>query len=543
MSAATGTGNRLRSAGAATATATTISAHPTGPGERPPPSRPTSSTVPATTNAPSPTATAMYARSGPMYARSGPGAARGRRFRPLVVGKTATMSPRRRLPPQLAVAVLVAVPGTYLGAAAAFGWPHPQLAPALAALIFGVAIVGAAFVLSWAAEAAQVDLSAGLALALLALLAVLPEYAVDFVFSLQAGHVYAAHGGRCVAAAGGVNPCALALANVTGANRVLVGVGWPLVVAVASFAALRARRRGGHDTVSTHPGRVQMPRTMAAEVVFLGIATVYTLFIPLRHTLTLIDSLALVSIFVLYALRLSKAPTEQPLLAGTAAWLGGKSRRPRRILVGTAFTIAGLVILATAEHFADNLVATGTQLGVDQFVLVEWVAPLASEAPELIVATLYALRLMAGDSLGTLVSSKVNQWTLLVGTIPVVFAVSAGTLDGLPLDTQQRFVVLVTAAQSLFAVSLLLTLGLTVSGAAMLFALFVVQFLGSVLLPAGLTHAVDLVLTGVYVALALVQVIRHRGKIVRTAKDGVVTDFAELERADDQAAAEQRDAA
>ena len=85
-------------------------------------------------------------------------------------------------------------PGTYLGAAAYLGLPHPELAPPLAALVYGIAIVGAAFVLSWAAEAAQVDISAGLALAVLALLAVLPEYAVDFVFSCQAGQIYAGRG-------------------------------------------------------------------------------------------------------------------------------------------------------------------------------------------------------------------------------------------------------------------------------------------------------------------------------------------------------------
>src|SRR5947208_826255 len=44
------------------------------------------------------------------------------------------------------------------------------------ALAFGAAVVGAAFLLSWAAEAAQLDISAGLAIAVLAFIAVLPEY-------------------------------------------------------------------------------------------------------------------------------------------------------------------------------------------------------------------------------------------------------------------------------------------------------------------------------------------------------------------------------
>ena len=147
-----------------------------------------------------------------------------------------------------------------------------------------------------------------------------------------------------------------------------------------------------------------------------------------------------------------------------------------------------MVILACAEHFAEGLVQTGEALGVDPFILVQWVAPLASEAPELIVACLFAWRLKASDSLGTLLSSKVNQWTLLVGTIPIVFAISAGTFDGLPLDTQQRIELLLTAAQSLFAVSLLVTLALTTRGAAALFVLFAVQFFGSLLLSTETDH-------------------------------------------------------
>jgi cation:H+ antiporter len=433
----------------------------------------------------------------------------------------------RRFPYQLPLAVAACLPGAYLGAADYLSLPHPDLPPVLAALVFGAAIIGAAFVLSWAAEAAQVDVSAGLALAVLALLAVLPEYAVDFVFTFQAGGIYQQQG-ACVPQPDGSNPCALALANMTGANRVLVGVGWPLVVLIASVAALRARRRGGHDSPSTHPGRVALVPTMSAEVLFLGIATLYSLTLPLRHTLTLIDAAVLVSIFAVYAWRLSQAPAKEPDLEGVARWVGDKPRGARRGLVAAMFALAALFILVTAEHFAGSLVATGTQLGIDQFVLVQWVAPLASEAPELIVACLYAWRLKASDSLGALLSSKVNQWTLLVGTIPLVFALSATTTDGLPLDTQQRFELLLTAAQSLFAVSVLVDLGLTVLGAATLLVLFAVQFISSLTMSSEVNHLVIMVLSAIYIALALGQFLRKRRDTVRIVREGLVTPFPEL---------------
>jgi cation:H+ antiporter len=54
------------------------------------------------------------------------------------------------------------------------------------AVVFGVGIVGAAFLLSWSAEVLQLDMSRGLALGLLALIAVLPEYIVDAAFAWKA---------------------------------------------------------------------------------------------------------------------------------------------------------------------------------------------------------------------------------------------------------------------------------------------------------------------------------------------------------------------
>jgi cation:H+ antiporter len=454
---------------------------------------------------------------------------------------------RRRFPPQLPTALLASLPGTCLGAATYLGLPHPEPSPPLAALVYGIAIVGAACALSWAAEAAEVDISAGLALAVLALLAVLPEYAVDFVFSWEAGSIYRTQGSCPAAEGGGSNPCALALANMTGANRVLVGVGWPLVVAVATIAVWRSRRRGGGESASTHTGCVQMPRTLSAEVVFLGVATVYSLTLPLRHTLTLVDAVVLVAIFCGYAWRLAHAPAQEPDLEGTSAWLGGLPTVPRRVAVGVLFALAALVILACAEHFAEGLVTTGEELGVDPFILVQWVAPLASEAPELIVACLFAWRLKAADSLGTLLSSKVNQWTLLVGTIPIVFAVSAGTSDGLPLDGQQRVELLLTAAQSLFAVSILVTLRLTTRGAAALFVLFAVQFFASLLLDAQADRVLNLALSGLYVLLAVGSLVRHRRALAGTVRDGLRTPFGELveadERASEEFAAEDRESA
>ncbi len=118
----------------------------------------------------------------------------------------------RALRPVL-LCLLAAVPAVALRLAGV----HP--AAPVAIVVFGAGVVAASFVLAWAAEAAEVDISGGLAIALLALIAVLPEYAVDLYFAHTAGSdpAYMAY----------------AAANMTGSNRLLLGLGWSSVVLVA----------------------------------------------------------------------------------------------------------------------------------------------------------------------------------------------------------------------------------------------------------------------------------------------------------------------
>ena len=127
------------------------------------------------------------------------------------------------------LALLAAVPALWIR------WSEPHLSHGLEAVLFGLAIVGAAFLLAWAAEAAQLDVSASLAIGVLALIAVLPEYAVGFVFAWKGGtSPGTAPAARLPAPqAGHTAHCALVLANMTGANRLLIGIGWSMIVFIA----------------------------------------------------------------------------------------------------------------------------------------------------------------------------------------------------------------------------------------------------------------------------------------------------------------------
>jgi cation:H+ antiporter len=107
----------------------------------------------------------------------------------------------------------------------------------------------------------------------------------------------------------------------------------------------------------------------------------------------------------------------------------------------------------------------------------------------------------------------VNQWTLLVGTLPIVFAVAAGGLHGLPLDAVQREELFLTAAQSFFAVAVISSLTMSLREAGVLFGLFWGQFILGAVVPAHL-HGIERVAIGVvYLVLGSWVLITDRRRI------------------------------
>src|SRR5262249_19577178 len=141
---------------------------------------------------------------------------------------------------------------------------------------------------------------------------------------------------------------------------------------------------------------------------------------------------------------------------------------------------------------------------------------------------LYAWRLNTNAGLGTLVSSKVNQWTLLVGTLPIVFAIASGSLQGLPVEPRQREELLLTAAQSVFAVATLASLSLSLREASLLFVLFFAQFIIGGLVPEPYHGIERIAVSVVYLVLAAGIIVRDRRHLPALIRDGLRTSHAEL---------------
>lgn len=423
----------------------------------------------------------------------------------------------------MAVALGVTVPGILIRLTGA----HPD--PILAAALYGMAIVGAAFILSWAAEVIQLDVGAGLALALLALIAVLPEYAVDFVFTSKAGQEYAATGEASM-----YGP--LALANMTGANQLLIGLGWPLVILIGTWRVKKTQADIDQAEGSTTT-EVRLSRTQSVDIAYLAIASAYGLTLFFKDTLTLLDAAILVSIYVVYIVRLSGASPGEPHLVGPSAYIGSLPKKRRQAINYAGFVLAAAVIVVVAAPFAESIIELGEVIGVSDFLLVKWIAPLASEAPELVIAILFAWRLSARTGLGALISSKVNQWTLLVGTLPIVFAIFAGQLIGLPLNQVQQVELWVTATQSVFAVAIIASRTVTRTEAWVMLSLFMIQVGESLLaeffqVSESVSYNMRLAI-GVVFLIGAAWVLRKDFRSLLTVmRDGLRASWAELETGD-----------
>ena len=350
----------------------------------------------------------------------------------------------------LILATLITLPGLWLR----LGGIH--LAPPPMALLSGLAILGASFLLLWACDVAQMDIPQTLALAVVALIAVLPEYAVDMYFTWMAGQ----------------DPSSdythYAIANMTGANRLLIGVAWTSIAAIHWFKTRR---------------RVNLNVDQRTEVLFLGMATAYAFLIPIKGSLAWYDGIVFFCIYAWYIRLAGQRPCQECELEGPAELIGALPQTRRRAATIGLFLFAAGVILANAEPFSENLVASGKVFGINEFLLVQWLAPIASEAPEFIVAIMFVLRGQAATAMGSLLSSKLNQWTLLVGMIPGVYGVSSGSFaHPMPLGTYQMHELFLTAAQSLLAVALMASLSLGPGAAILLFCMFVGQLAGPAIL-------------------------------------------------------------
>ena len=323
-------------------------------------------------------------------------------------------------------------------------------------------MIGAAFLVAWGAEAAEFLISQGLALAILALIQTLPEFAVEAVIAWKAGK----------------NPdmVHLAIANFTGSLRLLTGVGWPMIYAVAAYYSRKKR--------GTKLGELKLEDDHAVEVMGLLPPLAYFVLVWAKGNLSLVDAAVLTSTYVGYLWVLLKMPPrkemieEEDEIPRVSRWALSFSGWKRWAAVLGIFAVGGAVIFVVAEPFLTSMLALATTLGMSQFVFIQWVAPFLSEFPEKTSAFVWAKRITrAPVALMNMVSSNINQWGVLSAMLAVIYCWSAGSTAPLPFDEMQRHEILLTILQAFLGWLFLASMSLAAYEAVGLFALWLIQFL------------------------------------------------------------------
>jgi len=366
---------------------------------------------------------------------------------------------------------------------------------AVALSTFG-AVVAASLLIAWAAEASEFSISRGFALAIVAIVQTIPEYFVEGTIAWKAG-------------TDPVQWLPNVIANFTGANRLLTGFGWPLIL----FTMVVQKRRKG----LSGPNSISLRKEQSIEQIFMLGSSLYYVWILIQGNLTIIDSIVLIGIFVLYMWMLARLPRGKDEAEEAAegpvkslAEIKSKNRRIAAILSLFLFGALTFVLITDsfvvsiqhiAQMFLEGLLGTGAV-----FFTIQWIAPVLSEFPEKVTAFNWARRVkLAPVALLNFISSSVNELTMLVALIPIVLAISSGVLRTIPLDHQQWIEVFLTMSQSLYASAVLLDLRYDAQNAVVLFALWIVS-----------TAIIEtrLLIGIVFLVLSLYEILRERHSVI-----------------------------
>jgi len=358
------------------------------------------------------------------------------------------------------------------------------------------AIIAASLLIAWAAEASESSISRGLALAIVAIVQTIPEYFVEGTIAWKAGKEPAVWLHNVIA-------------NFTGANRLLTGFGWPLIL----LTLIIQRRRNGQQGAST----IALRREQSIEVVFMLGASLYYVWVLIEQELTIFDAIVWVGIFVAYMWMLARLPrgkegAEEPLLGPSRAIVEIKSPRRKIVAILGLFLFAGLTFVLITDSFVTSiqniaqLFLVGLLGSGAVFFTIQWIAPVLSEFPEKVTAFNWARQItLAPLALLNFISSSVNELTALVALIPMVYFVSSAGSGSIPLGQLQWIEIFLTMSQSLYSCASLLDLTYDIQNALVLLALWVVS---TAVIEARLLVAI------LFLVLAAWETIRSRKRIV-----------------------------
>src|SRR6266498_324539 len=219
----------------------------------------------------------------------------------------------------------------------------------------------------------------------------------------------------------------LVTANLTGATRLLLTT----AIAMPALGAVLLRSHG-----QAMPRLVLNP-ARRLDLAVLALAALSSLFVIARGRLTLIEGIILGALYVLYMLPGQDAEDEHPAAIGVAAEIASLDRASRRRLYGALLVFAAVAVFMTARAFPAELLRAGQAFGIDPYLLIQWVIPLFTEVPELVVAGALVLYRRPAEGVALLLAASVTQWTLALASISGAYLLGGGG-PALPLSGRAR---------------------------------------------------------------------------------------------------------
>jgi len=340
----------------------------------------------------------------------------------------------------------------------------------LKGIIISSIIIFAAVLIGYGAEVLELVLPSGVAIAIVALLQISPEFFVEWATVKRAAF----------------DPEFLhnAMANLYGANKLLVGFGPPLVFFVYFFFSPNKKEN-----------YIKFHQIKSYSIFVMIFALAYNVVIYAKNSLMWYDSIALILIYFASVIFIGKMEIRYQKLKpeaeegpeieqGAVARLihkfvtaGEKVIAYRAYIVSfLLLAIGGALLVGFAEEFLECLLHAAVAAGISTFIFIGYVAPFMSEFPEKTVAIGYAMKGHEDTAMINFLSSILAQLTLLTAMVPLAYSYYKGTPTGIVFDKVQSQELLLVIAMVLFSLMLFLDLKFTIRETVLALGLFIWQF-------------------------------------------------------------------
>lgn len=364
-------------------------------------------------------------------------------------------------------------------------------------ILISLIIIFAAVLIGYGADMLEMVLPGGVAIAIVALLQISPEFFVEWatvkraalepLFMTKIDILYYPFMLYRVVP---FEPSFThnAMANLYGANKLLVGFGPPLVFFVYYFFS--------HTRKENY---IEFHKIKSYSIFVMLFAILYNFIMYLKNSLMWYDSIFLIIIYIISVVYIGKMEIkyEKTHSSETAdkeneenesffmRFLKRISKNKAGIVIAfNVYAIAfaflvfgGGLLVHYSETFLEVLLEASVLAGIPTFFFIGYVAPFMSEFPEKLVAIGFAMKGEEDTAMINFLSSILSQLTLLTAMVPLVYSFYRGELTGIVFDHVQSQELLLVVAMVLFSLMMFFDLKFTIRETIMALGLFLWQFM------------------------------------------------------------------